>query len=266
MINRYLKISSLVLLACFTFAGCERQKIEIPLVYQRLTDPNFIIADYASAAIEAAGGHQAWTETKKLEFDCVVTFYGRDDSFYLTEHHYDIYPLKNSIRASAREPLNEFVWQLSKGQFSIIKDGKQGDVSAAEGVYRDFAESVLMITTAPVRFLDGSFVFTKAPKPIKIKGSWYEPVQRTKSTDDMQPDLIPVEPYWSKVVFYQNKENSLVDTIWFANSDRKSFLSVRGYDYTVVSKKGIIVPTKIEISRTDAQGNIQSRLAEINFK
>ncbi len=266
MINRYLKISCFVLLVCFTFAGCERQKIETPLVYQRLTDPNFTIADYASAAIEAAGGHQAWTRAEKLEFDCVVTFYGRDDSFYLTEHHYEICPLANSILVSTQEPLNKFVWQLSEGQFGIIKADKQDDIPTAKSIYRDFAESVLMITSAPVRFLDGSFVFAKVPKPVKIKGFWYEPIQGAPSAGNMQLDLMPAKPYWSEVVFYQNKENSLVDTIWLANSGEKNFLSVRGYDYTVVGKGGILVPTKIEISRTDARGNLLNRLAEINFK
>ncbi len=201
MINRYLKISCFVLLTCFTFAGCERQKIETPLVYQRLTDTNFTIADYASAAIEAAGGHQAWTETKKLEFNCVVTFYGLDGSFYLTEHHYDIYPLKNSIRVSAQEPLNKLIWRLSEGQLSIIKADKQNDTSQTESFYHDFAESVLMITTAPVRFLDGSFVFAKVPKPVKIKGFWYEPIQGAPSAGNMQLDLMPAKPYWSEVVF-----------------------------------------------------------------
>lgn len=266
MINRYLKISCFVFMTCFTFAGCERQRIKDPLVYQRLTDPNFTIAEYATAAIEATGGHQAWTGTRKLEFSCVVTFYGLDGSYYLTEHHYEIYPLKNSIRITAQEPMNKFVCQLSGGRFSIIKEDKRNEILPDESIYRDFAESVLMITTAPVRFLDGSFVFVKAPEPVKIKGSWYEPIQRTTSTGDIRPDLIPVEPYWPEVVFYQNEENSLVDIIWFGNSGKKNFLSVRGYDYTVVGKEGIIVPTKIEISRTDAQGNLLNRLAEINFK
>jgi hypothetical protein len=265
MINRYVKTSCFVFLTCFFFAGCQRQKKEGPLVYQRLTDPNFVIVDYASTAIEAAGGSQAWTGAKKLQFDCVVTMYALDGSFYLTEHHYEIYPLSNSIRVSAREPLKKLVWQLSEGQLSIIKGGKQDDISA-EDFYHDFAELVLMITTAPVRFLDGHVVFIKAPAAVKMKGAWYEPIQRTISSRDMQLNLKVAEPYWSEVVFYQNKENYLVDTIWFANSSKKNFLMVRGYDYAVVGKEGVLVPTKIEIFRTDVRGDLLNRLAEINFK
>jgi len=273
------KTSCLVFLTGFIFAGCEQQKIESGLVYRRLTDPNFAIADYANAAIEATGGRKGWTRAKRLQFDCVVSLYEpalrqaqggeqsrTDGSFYLTEHHYEIYPLSNSIRVSAQEPPNKFVWRLSRGQFSMPAGNKQNDISPLMGFYRDFAEAVLTITTAPVRFLDGYITFTKVPTQVKIKGLWYEPIQRTTYADDMQLDIIPAKPYWSKVIFYQNKENSLVDTIWFSNSDKKNFLLVRGYDYIRVSKKGILVPNKIEISRTDARGSFLQHLAEINFK
>ncbi len=263
MVNRYLKISCLVFLTGFILVGCE---IENGLVYQRLTDPNFVIADFATAAIEATGGRQAWARAKKLEFDCVVTLSEPNGGFYLTEHHYEIYPLSNSIRVSAQEPLNKFVWQLSKGQFSILKGDKQNDISPLVGFYRDFAESVLMITTAPVRFLDDAVVFTKMSMPVKMKGLWYYPIQRTTFTRDMQLDTMPAEPYLSNVVFYQNKEDSFVDTIWFEGIKDKKFLLIRGYDYTEIDKKDVLAPTKVEISITDARGNFLQHLAEINFK
>jgi hypothetical protein len=266
MINRCIKTSCLVFLMCFSFAGCQQQKKENTLVYQRLTDPNFVIVDYASAAIEATGGSQAWAGAKKLQFDCVVTMYALDGSFYLTEHHYEICPLSNSIRVSAQEPLKKLVWQLSEGRLRIIKGAKQNDISSAEDFYHDFAELILMITTAPVRFLDKHVVFAKASAPVKMKGLWYEPIQRTISFNDVQSGLTSPKPYWSEVVFYQNNENSLVDTIWFASRNKKNFLSVHGYDYTVVDKKGVLIPAKIEISRTDARGTLLNRLAEINFK
>ncbi len=266
MINRHLKTSCFVILIGIIVAGCEQQQRENGLAYHRSTDPNFVIADYTTSAIEATGGYQAWTKTKKLQFDCVVSFYEPDGSFYLTEHNYEIRPLSNYIRISTQEPLNKFIWQLSKGQFSMLAGNKQNDISELVGFYHDFAEAVLTITTTPVRFLDGEFAFTKTAEPVKMKGSWYEPIQRIASSNNNQLDMIPHKPYWSKVVFYQNKENSLVDTIWFANSSKKIFLTVRGYDYTEIGRNGIVVPTKIEIYRTDARGALLKRLAEINFK
>jgi hypothetical protein len=268
MINQVSKAIFLFLVTIFAVAGCEQQHKEVVAVplYEHLLDPNFVIPDYASGAIEATGGKQAWAKVKKLEFDCVVTFYQPDDSFYLTEHHYEIHPWTNSIRITAREPLNKFVWQLSEGRFSMLEADKQNDISPVAGFYRDFAETILNIITAPIRFLDEKTTFTKLQSMIKREGFWYQPIQQTNRNSDTAVSTEPAKPYWSKVIFYQNKENSLVDTILFADSVENKFLAVRGYDYTEVDKKGVRVPIKIEVFKTDAQGSFQQLLAEINFK
>ncbi len=267
MINRVSKAIWLILVTTFIVAGCEQHKEEVPVpLYERLVDPNFVIPDYAASAIEATGGKQTWAKTKKLEFDCVVTFYQPDGSFYLTEHHYEIYPWTDSIRITAREPLNKFVWQLSEGQFSMPEGNKQNDISPVAGFYRDFAETILSIITAPIRFLDEKAIFTKLQSTVKREGFWYQPIQRMIRHSDTVVSPEPTKPYWSKVIFYQNKENFLVDTILFADSSENKFLAVRGYDYNEVSKKGVRVPTKIEVFRTDARGASQQLLAEINFK
>ena len=268
MINRFSRIIWLILVTIFIVSGCEKQHEEAAplLLYEQLIDPNFVIPDYASGAIEATGGKQAWAKIKKLEFDCVVTFYQPDDSFYLTEHHYEIQPWTNSIRITAREPQKNFVWQLSESQFSMLEADKQNDISPVAGFYRDFAETTLTIITAPIRFLDEKATFTKLQSTVKREGFWYQPIQRTIRHSDTVVSSEPAKPYWSKVIFYQNKENSLVDTILFANIDENRFLSVRGYDYIKVDKKSVLVPTKIEVFRTDARGTFQHPLAEINFK
>lgn len=265
MINRSLKIIELVLLIGFIAAGCEqRQKKDIATI----PDVNKIVvtADFASGAIAVTGGLQNWAKTQKVQFDSVVTLYQQDGSFYLTEHRYEIYPWSNSIRISAQEPLSKLVWQLSQGKFQMLEGNKSVDISPLAEYYRDFAEVILTITTAPVRFLDEPFAFSKVTTPVKMGGLWYYPITRTPDLRDKQKDVRPYESYWSRTVFYQNRDNSLVDIIWFIDLDEEKFLLVRGYDYIELEKKGVLFPTKIEISRTDIEGTFQQRLAEINVK
>ena len=263
-------------LICLAFTasiitGCEKipGKTEPIPLYKRLLDPNFAIPDYASNAIKATGGSRAWAEATKLDFNCVVTFYRTDGGFYLTEHHYEIYPYKNSIRITAQEPLGKFVWQLSGDRFNMPEGDKQNDVSPAAGLYRDFAETVLGIITAPIDFLDDNYTFTKLQGTVEREGLLYQTIKRINqpSGKTVSRKARPTTPpYWSGVIYYQNIETSIADTILFTNSDADKYFVVRGYNYTEVDKKGIRVPTKIEIFITDLRGTSQQLLAEINFK
>ncbi len=283
MINRFSNIMCrLVLAAVFVVVGCEQEHKEDASVYEVLLDPNFVMPEYASRAIEATGGRQAWRNKKKLELDCVVTLYKpprllvedkSGGSFYLTEQHHEIYsvqgpdfqPPLNSIRISALEPQGKFVWQLSGELFSVLEGAEQvGALPIMANRY--FAEAILNITTAPVRFLDKSFAFTKGTKPVKIEGQWYEPIEREKILrEKILVDDIADLPYWPKVVFYQNTGTARVDMLWFVAADEKKFLAARGYDYKEVEKGSILVPTKIEIFRADANSVMLKRLVKIDY-
>lgn len=258
MINRLSNMMCwLVLAMVLVVMGCEQKSKEEMLVYEMLTDPNFVMPDYASRAIEATGGRRAWTKTERIEFDCVVTFYNRDGSFYLTEQHYEIAPWSNSIRISTTEPQGRFVWEFSgvllKGNVHI--GALPIAVNAAE-----FAEAILNITTAPIRLLDESYEFVRGAEPVKIEGLWYYPIERTNLYN---PGVLG-EPFWSNVIFYQNTNSSLVDMLWLADVDKEEFLMVRGYDYRELEKGGVLVPAKIELLKTDDGGVLQRRLVEIN--
>jgi len=288
----------LIVVAAFVVSGCQqRHRVPAERGPQKdvsATEPNIeplvFIADYASEAIEATGGMDVWMKTKKLELDGVVTFFEPDDSLYLTEHHFEIYPWLNSIKVSAQEPLSRFVWQLSEGRFNVLEGDEKSDVAPRVVTYRDYADAILNAITAPLRFLDVSVGFIKEPGPVKMEGQWYYPiaqtyrVQKASGIGSEQMDVTPVEPYWSKVVFFQNRDSpasggqgSLVDMIWFAKIDQKSptlqsfgdgakFLAVRGYDYEEVEKGGVLVPTRIEIFKTDARAVTEERLVKIDFK
>ncbi len=261
MINRFSKVIWLILAAAFNVAGCEQEQKEELSVYERLADPNFVIPEYASQVIEATGGLEAWTKTKKLALDCVVTLYKPDGSFYLTEQHHEIYPPSNSIKISALEPQGKFVWQLSGKTFCVLGGAEQFDALPDAIEIRHFAEAILDITTAPVCFFDKSFAFDKGTKPVKIEGQWYYPIEREK----ILMDDIADPPYWPKAVFYQDRDSDFVDMIWFAGSGKGKLLAVRGYDYKEVEKRGVLVPAKIEIFVTNADGVLQERLAKIDY-
>ena len=203
----------MLLAVAFIVAGCaqvrEEKKEDVLAVEPNLAA--FVVtADYASGAIGATGGLNAWTKTIKLELDGVVTFYQMDNSFYLTEHHFEVYPWSNSIRVSAQEPLSKFVWQLAGGEFSLLEGNKAVDVSQMVVSNRDYAEVMLSIVTTPVRFLDTSVGFIKSPTPVKKEGLWYWPIELTypiqpvASADNIQEIVEPVQPYWPQVVFFQN--------------------------------------------------------------
>ena len=246
--------------------GCQRQydDEEVP-VLAPLNDPNFVVPDYASRAIEAAGGHRVWAKTENIRLDCVVTFYKPDGSFYLTEHNYHIEPWANSIWISANEPQYKFVWQLSGGQFSTLEGAERINPLPVAISHRYFAEAILKITTAPARFLDSEAEFKKAPTPVKIEGQWYRPFEQTNIFAGTDAESY-IEPCWSKVVFYQNRDNLLVDMIWFAAADEAKFLSVRGYDYRKTQKQKVLIPAKIEIFRADSAAGLRQRLVKIDLK
>jgi len=266
--------------------------------------------DYVSGAIVATGGLQEWMKTRKLELDGVVTLYQSDGSVYLTEQRYQIYPWSNSIRVSAVEPQGEFVCELSgygglrpdelqdgfrarrasdplrrdarrasdstsrqvtiaaSTSWQVLAGARVVDALPAQVSERDLADAILTIATASIRFLDRSAKFTRASEPVKMQGLWYYPIERA-------PKVLS-GAYWSKVVFYQNRNSSLVDMVWFAdplrrgrttaNVEEGKFFAVRGYDYSRVQKRGVLLPAKIEIFRTDARGALSERVAQVNFE
>ena len=273
MISEFTKIIRLVLAAIIVLAGCRQEYKEGVDVLA--CGPDFEVmpvpADYASSSIVAAGGLQEWARERKLELDGVVALPQGDGSVYLTEWRCDIYPWSNSIRISSFEPQGEFVCELSNGGFRVLTGTQVIEGLASQIGVRDLADAILAVTTASVRFLDTSSRFTRASEPVRVQGLWYYPIERTY-VGQQTPSGGKVRetgqsgPYWSQVVFYQNRDNWLVDIIRLADVDEQKFFSVRGYDYARVQKKGILVPAKIEIFRSDARRGLLRRVAQVSFQ
>ena len=275
MISPFLKTIWLGFVVISILGGCEpkyKEDVEV-LASGPDLETLGVVPDYVARATEAAGGPDAWMRTKELQLDCVVTFYQPDGSFYLTEQHYDVYPWSNSIRISGREPRGEFVWQFSKGQFSVLQGGDRIEALPSAVGSRCFAEVILNVITIPARFLDQSVEFARVPEPVKVQGRWYYPVNRRmkpRSPLDGQaqmaePTALEVVPDLSEAVFYQNRDSSLFDMLWFPRMSGGKSLAVHGYDYSEIEKGAVLVPTRIEIFRTDVRGDSQKRLVKIDF-
>jgi hypothetical protein len=235
-------------------AGCEQEQQREQKVDASLSTPPYI-----SQAIEATGGLDAWKKTQKLEFDCIVSFYETDGSFYLTKQHHEIYPWSGLIRVSAQEPQGKFIWEFSPNGMRVIEGTKQGDFLPIGLGAQDFVKAILDITTAPVRLLDSKAQLIKDTTSVKIEGRWYYPIRQAR------PDQTDSGPYQPKFVFYQNRANSVVDMLLFLGVDRGTALAVRGYNYQEVKKGGIVVPAKIEFFIADVGLVMQHRLVKIDY-
>ncbi len=122
------------------------------------------------------------------------------------------------------------------------------------------AEAILSIVTAPVRFLDDSVGFSKDPNPLNVQGQWYYRILR-QTTPEIESILrIPI------AVFYQNRENSIIEMIWIDCPGVNQDLLVRGYDYDRIKDGEIMIPQRIEIFLTDSQCNSPQRLVKIDIK
>jgi hypothetical protein len=141
--------------------------------------------------------------------------------------------------------------------------------------YRDFAELVLKIVTAPAGFCDKTTNLLVPPNPVRFGGLWYQPIELVaqKLPDFGNPPAADkgdgqktINPYWSRIVFFQNQDSSLVEIVWFADVAAQKYIAVRGYDYAAVSNAGVFVPHKIEIFRSDPQFGLRDRLVQIDVK
>jgi hypothetical protein len=276
MSNLILKTVCLILVAVFVLAGCERvpilrsfskmgsqQKQQEDVDVLTLAQEAEVISipsNESEQAIKATGGLNTWKKTAQLQLDCVVTFYQPDGSFYLTEQHYEVNPWLNSIRISADEPQGTFDWRWSQGKFDVLKGAGQIDALSKAVPSCCFAESILDMITAPVRFLDGSVKFSESSDPVRIQGKWYYPIQRQAKVFTSRI---------SEAVFYQDRDSSLVDMIRLSCTGTgfaidRTVQYVRGYDYKEIEKTGLLVPTRIEIFETDARDRTQKRLVKID--
>jgi hypothetical protein len=228
--------------------------------------------DYVVDILDASGGISAWVKNSRLHAVGVVKLYRPDDSFYLTQHEFEVYPWSDAVRISASEPRGKLVWQMVAGRFEMLEGAPGADVSPLYGAYAGYADAFLQIVTAPVRLLDRGNQLERRPVPVRMDGQWYERIEvkfgpgmiaaEKGGRDDGQMS----QPYWTDGVFYLNRAKTLIDRIWLGNAATEEYLMVRGYDYSMLKSVGVRVPAKVEIFRAGPDGTVQHRLAEIDIK
>ena len=253
MSNRFYK-TTIVILPVFIFCiGCQKSYMSEGSDTATGLDPGQISAPtgFTEGAFEAAGGWNAWTEAKKLGFDCVVTFYESDGAFYLTQLRYDIYLWSNAIEISGREPAGDYTWLFSDGKMTVLHSTGQIDQFPPGMDRQCFAQAIMKIATAPVSLLESSSQLNRQDAAVKKYGKWYYPIHKTGETS-------------GETVFYQDRDSFLIDMLVFDFMSGDSNFAVRGYDYTKVERDGVRVPAKIEIFRADANGSLQERLVKID--
>jgi hypothetical protein len=276
MITRVTRRAVLIVLASLTLAGCGRQGRDAARDLDLLaTAPHSTVSaapPHVAAAAEATGGMTAWTRCTKLTFDAVVTAYRPDGDFYLTEHKFFVCPWGDAIQVSAQEPQTGFTCRIVEGQYQILDGDDKADVSPLRAFYRDYAEAVLQITTAPARMLSDDVALLRKPVPVMMSGAWYFPIEarylarKVTARGARRDKATVVEPYWTQGTYFQNQAGSLVDVIWLGNPSTKKFLLVRGYNYARIGNDGVLIPAKIEIFQSDAEGVQGRRLALIDVK
>ena len=265
MIARVMPSAVLIVLTVLMLTGCGRQasKESAPDLNLLATGPDRRTlptpGSFVSAALDATGGLAAWEQCKKIEFHAAVTACERDGFFYLTEHDFVLCPWSEAVQVTAHEPQADFTWQVVRGRYHASRADPNADVSPLRGWSRDYADAVLQIATAPVRMLEDSILLGRRPAAMQIAGRWYLPI-------DAKYKEQTTEPYWTQGIYFQSVEGSLVDMVWLGNPLTHKFIIARGYDYAPSTDAGVLVPTKIEVFRSDPEANIGSRLALVDLK
>lgn len=276
MVKRVIRTVVLTVLTTLIVTGCGRRVSKEPSQDLNLlaTGPNLaalpVPRPWVTSAFDATGGMALWTRARQLDFDAVVTASRRDGSLYLTEHEFDVYPWSDAIQVSAPEPGGRIVWRVVRGQYGLVDGDPRADVSPVSTFYRDYAEAVLQIATAPARMLSRDVTLTRRPNRVQIGGQWYDPIeakfqgQTIVSKEKGREKTVVVAPYWTEGIYFQNRDRLVADVIWLANPAAQKFLLVRGYDYAPLTEGGVLVPTKIEILQSGPEALPGPRLALID--
>jgi hypothetical protein len=241
---RAVQQASLIVLGILGLAGCTQSYS----TSQRESGDRLRVA----AAMEAAGGSDAWRQCNLYEATGVVTTFQPDGSRYLTQHAFRISPWSHTLTITAHEPLSNFAWQLVGHQFQQTEGNASQDISPLAQDYAGYAEAIMEIVTAPVRLQEWNVGTKENLTSVVILGRSYHAVNVGS-------------PAGIERSYYQDQNSFRVDMVWLANAERTHFFIVRGYEYASVPPTGVLVPTKIEIFRSDAARQPGPRLVEIDM-
>ncbi len=219
-----------------------------------LPDVNSISSDdeFVSKAVEATGGSNNWIETSKIECSPVVTFYLEDAGEYIAQHKYEVFPWSAAIQITSREMAEEIIWRFKGGDFDVMKGSLR--VDRLSGQYNpSLAGAVLESIIAPARLLKKGK--SKSVETVRLQGQTYYAIEK------YNPNSV-----FDKNIYYQNKKTNIVDTVWNVNLKKGLYLRTKAYGFHEISKKGIFIPSQIEVFRTDSSGIDNDLLLKVLIK
>lgn len=243
-------------------AGCEVQAPAEKDMLATGPDPDVVgaVSEKAARVIAAAGGLDVWSKAGKIDLSFVATFYREDGTYYLSEQGYEIYPWSNSVRISGREPGGDYSWQLQQGRFGVLQGLSQYEGLGVGVDNGCIAEGILALVTAPVRLLDKDVEFKWSAETVKLGGQWYEPVKRM-----VKRDVVDVAAL-RDAAFYQRRSTERMDMVLLGCGNSRDVLVVRGHDYRLLGRDGVMVPARIELFNADAGGRVKRRIIQLDLK
>ncbi|MBN2271130.1 MAG: hypothetical protein JXN61_10980, partial [Sedimentisphaerales bacterium] len=122
------------------------------------------------------------------------------------------------------------------------------------------AEGVLNLITAPARLLDEGVDSKWSAGTVKLEGEWYRPINRVvKAGVDGVENL-------RDSAFYEKRSTGRVDMTLMRCDGSDVVLIVRGYDYTLLGKDSVMIPSKIEAYKADKSGTVRQRIIQIDVE
>jgi len=225
------------------------------------------VSEEADRAFAATGSFENWIGVRRFNCTAVVTFYKHDGSYYLTEQVHTILPWAGSIEISADEPEGRFVWRMSKEGFDVAQGGAKAGQLPLTLCDRNMATLILDNMTGPIcLFANGGLIPLGVGKAVKLEGQWYYPIDGISFLTGTSDGASLGVGGFVRRIYYQNKDSGLLDIVRLIDAESDVFLMSRGYNYRRVEGAGVMVPTKIEIFRTDSEGGRAQRICQIDYQ
>jgi hypothetical protein len=172
---------------------------------------------------------------------CFVKLYQKDGSYYMTQQSQKVDAVMGLMQVRGTEPGGTYLWQMSPAAFTALEgqpDNMKWLPAAVSG--QDYCVLVLAC------FQTVAAIQPSEMTSERILGNWAYPV---KSEGDLR--------------WYQSKSSAVTADIVAMMKPDGTRLAARGYGYH--SRGEQLVPSKVEIYRTNAASTSDQRLLEIDY-
>lgn len=223
-----------------------------------------ILCSIVCIAISGCLSHSVWNGPAKsvrsvqidnkgpeVSAECIVTFFGEEDSKYISRHHHTIYPEDMAIKVQADEPEGNFEYCLYKGDFSLINGGSSKKTVALYS--SEIARAIVLSVSARGGFLGDKAVVMG--DPVSIAGRMYQPIEIYVADDSSVSQKV-----------YREISSRQIDWVEIRNLDNNALIAARSYNVRNLADSGKVMPSSIDIYNTDSSGRPSNRIMNIEYK